>query len=110
MTNLEVIKHLIGSNADLSDDRLTIAAQLAGIDPNAVYDPVNKCAIYGLAIGEIQTDKGVKSITEGGYSVTFSDSSIGGAILSLATQSECPDLIEANTPSQPKIRDRSNLW
>jgi hypothetical protein len=110
MTNLEVIKHLIGSNADLSDDRLTIAAKLAGIDPDAEYDPANACKVYGLAISEIQTDKGVKRVTEGGYTIEFSESATAGAILALAQQSGCPDLIEANSPQQPKIRDRSNLW
>lgn len=110
MTNLEVIKHLIGSNADLSDERLIIAATLAGIDPQGEYDPANKCKVYGLAISEIQTDKGVKRITEGGYTVEFSESSTAGAILALAQQSGCSELIEANSPQQPKIRDRSNLW
>lgn len=110
MTNLEVIKHLIGSNADLSDERLSIAAQLAGIDPEADYDPANKCKVYGLAISEIQTDKGVKRITEDGYTIEFSDPASAGTILALAMQSGCSELIESNSPQQPKIRDRSNLW
>lgn len=110
MTNLAVIKHLIGSNADLSDDRLIIAATLAGIDPEAEYNPANRCAIYGLAIGEIETDKAVTGWTEGGMTVKYSDSSVGNSIQALALQSKCSDLIEKYTPQQPKIRDRSNLW
>ena len=109
MTNLEALKHLIGNNADLSTERLTNALTFAGINPNEDYDPANKCAIYGLAISEIQQNKGVKSITESGYSVTFSDST-SASIADLALQSGCTELIEANVPSQPKVRDRSNLW
>ena len=109
MTNLEALKHLIGSNATLSTERLTNALAIARISPNEDFDPANKCAIYGLAISEIQQNKGVKSITEAGYAVTFSDAT-SGAIISLALQSGCADLIKAHSPSQPKVIDRSNLW
>ncbi|MDQ6482225.1 DUF6706 family protein [Dyadobacter sp. LHD-138] len=109
MTNLTVIKHLIGSNAKLSDERLEVAAELAGIDPSSDYDPANKCAIYGLAISEIQKDKGIKSESEDNYSVTYTDSSIPDSLLALAQESGCPDLIE-KFDTQPKVRDRSNCW
>lgn len=109
MTNLQVIRHLIGSNADLSDERLSIAAQLAGIDPAAEFDQSGKCALYALAISEIETDKGVKKVTEGGYSVEYADNT-AGAIASIATQSGCQELIDKYVPSQPKVRDRSNIW
>lgn len=109
MTNLTVIKHLIGSNANLSDERLAIAAELAGIDPSAEYDSANKCAVYGLAISEIQTDKGIKSESEGDYSITYADSSILGSLIALAQQSGCQNLIDM-FDNQPRVRDRSNLW
>lgn len=109
MTNLTVIKHLIGSNANLSDERLAIAAELAGIDPSSDYDPANNCAVYGMAISEIQTDKGIKSESEGGYSITYTDSSILGSLIALAQQSGCQNLID-KFDTQPKVRDRSNIW
>ncbi|WP_159467943.1 DUF6706 family protein [Dyadobacter sp. 3J3] len=109
MTNLALIKHLIGSNAKLSDERLSIAAELIGLNPSEEYYPTNKCLIYGLAINEIQTDKGVKSISEDGFTIQYSDSSFASSLLSLAKQSGCKELID-QFGNGPKIRNASNLW
>lgn len=113
MTNLEVIKHLIGSNASPTDERLTIAAQLKGIDPAAEYDESIKCKIYGLAISEIGQDgQKVKAFSESDLSYTYADTS-SSSIAQLALDSECPDLIAQYGPAQPKkavIRNASNKW
>lgn len=112
MTNLEVIKHLIGSNANLTDERLSIAAQLKGIDPQGEYSESNKCSVYGLAISEIATDSNkVKQFSEGDLSYTYADSS-ASSIVQLALNSECPDLISKYAPQEKKavIRNASNRW
>ena len=109
MTNLVLIKHLIGSNADLSDERLIVAAELVGIDASQEFEDSNRCAIYGLAISEILTDRSVNKITEGGYSVEFNNSGLAGALLDLAIKSKCPELL-AQYDTTPKIRNASNRW
>ena len=111
MTNLEIIKHLVGSNAKLSDERLSVAATLAGLVPSDEYVDANKCKIYGIAISEIQTDNGVKRFSEGDYSVEFRDSA-SSSILALARASGCPDLIAEFIPStsQPVIKNASFRW
>lgn len=111
MTNLEVIKHLIGSNVSPTDERLSIAAQFAGISPDQDYDNENKCKVYGVAITELATSRGVKQFSEGDLSYTFTDAS-AGAIVELARASGCPDLISKYVPqsAKPVLRNASNRW
>lgn len=112
MTNLEVIQHLIGSNADVTSERLQISAQMLGVDPNAEFDindSATKCKLYKAALQEIQQAKGVKSVTEGGYSITYADSSIPALLYGLAVDSGCDELISI-FDVQPKIRNKSNMW
>lgn len=110
MTNKEVVIHLIGSNADYSDADLNISMQLAGIDPNAVF--FDRCKIYGFALLKIQSQKSVKKVTEGGYSVEYSDSSIPAVLYSIAKESGCADLIAEFDirPAKPTIIGRSDVW
>ncbi|WP_138481545.1 DUF6706 family protein [Dyadobacter bucti] len=109
MTNLQAIKHLIGSNASVSDERLAIAAELAGIDLDQDYNPANNCAIYGLVISEIQTAQSVKRVSEGNYSIEYSDPVSSGAIGLLVKQSGCAQLIEQHFP-KPTLKNVSNRW
>lgn len=111
MTNLALIKHLIGSNADLSDERLTVAAEFTGLVPGDEYDATNRCLVFGLVISEIQGDKGIKRFSEGDFSVEFQDS-ISASVIALAKKSGCPDLIAEHVPvvAAPMIKNVSNLW
>lgn len=110
MTNKEVITHLIGSNADYSDTDLNISMQLAGIEPDVVF--ADRCKIYGFVIQKIQGQKSIKKVTEGGYSVEYSDSSIPAVLYSLAKESGCADLIAEFDikPLKPTITGRSDIW
>lgn len=111
MTNKEVIIHLIGSNADYSEADLTIAMQLAGIVPDDEYSSSDRCKIYGFVLRKIQGQKSVKKITEGGYSVEYSDSATPGVLQSIANESGCKELIDEFSPNpRPKVRDKSNIW
>lgn len=109
MTNLDVIKHLIGNNALTTDERLRITAQLLGLDPDAEFDPNNKCPVYKAAIQDIQGAAGVKEESEGGYKIVYADKSIPGLLQAIANDSGCRELIDAFN-GQPKVRNRSNLW
>ena len=109
MTVLQAIRHLIGKNADVSDERLRITAELLGLDPDAEYTPDMKCLVYKAAISEIQTEKGIKSEEEGGYKITYSDSNIPGVLNGLAVDSGCKELIDLLS-NQPKIRNKSFMW
>jgi hypothetical protein len=111
MTNLEAIKYLIGSNADLSDERLTLAAEFVGINPDDDFDQSNRCQVFGLVISEILENRGVKRFSEGDYSVEYTDQ-LATAVKAIAKKSGCADLIAeyAPDPVKPVIRNASNRW
>lgn len=111
MTNLEVLKFIVGCNASYTEAQLYGMLILNDIDPNGVYVSSNKCALYGIAIGAIesQPDSGIKSIQEGGYSVTYNGTQMSGLLSSIANQSGCDELIGRYT-DKPIIVDKSCLW
>lgn len=110
MTNLEALKQLIGGTVRLSDEKLSAALILQGLDPEATYDVADKCKIYGMAISEIKKSKGVSKITESGYSIEFSDPTNAATIYELAKESGCEQLITDNQPLKPTITNISNRW
>ena len=109
MTNLELLKHLIGKNADVSDERLLLTLELLGLNGSNAYDPNNRCLLYQAAISEIQQEKGIKEVTEGGYKISYSDGTIPGVLAFLASESGCKELQDA-MDSTPKVRNASNFW
>lgn len=109
MTNLEILRHLIGSIVRIKDERLIAALTLKGLSPSDTYSVENACKIYGLAISEAKLIKGVSKITEGGYSIEYSDPGDQAAIFQLAKDSGCPELIAENT-NKPTLKYIGNRW
>ncbi len=113
MTNAEVLKYLIGSGGDVSSDRINKTLSLSGFDPDDDYDLNDKCKLTGLAIDEIQNtiNSGVKSVSQGDYSITYDTEAAKEKMKWLASSSDCPGLIDkVSDIGQPVIRDKSNLW
>ena len=111
MTNLQAIQFIIGTNADVSLERLQAAAQFNGLDHAGTYnaeDQTLKCRIYKLALSELQKVKGVASETEGGYSITYKDNDKAVFAL-IAAESGCSELI-AEFTFRPKVKDASHFW
>lgn len=114
MTNLEVLKFLIGTSGSIDDNRLNAALFFNGIDPEGIYttnDNKLKCNLYQIAIGEIKKDisSGVASVSQGDYSISFNAKAANNKIKWLANESGCKGLIE-DASDEPVIRNRTNFW
>lgn len=111
MTNIEILKFLIGCNAEYTESQLEAYLILNDLVPGDAYLLQNKCVIYGIAIQAIesQPQSGIKQIQEGGYTITYSGSQMSGVLSSLADQSGCEELI-AKYYYKPSIVDKSSLW
>lgn len=109
MKNIELLKHLTGRLADISEDTLRAALVLESLNPDDEYIDLNKCRMYRLAILEIQMTVGIKSVTEGGYSISYSDAAVPAGLKALADQSGCKELIDMFR-TQPKIKSKRYLW
>lgn len=116
MTNLEAFRVLL-DNPSVSDARITAVLEVAGIDPNGTWvkskdNPIN-CSFYDALISEIlksaNANTGIKSISEGGMSVTYDSASpyLKSRIEALANDSGCSSLIDKYTTN--KIKDVSHL-
>ena len=72
MTNIEAMKNII--NYPLKDGSFIIALQRAGITPTEEFDPVNAKALDVASSWLILTVlTSPKSVSEGGYSITYAD-------------------------------------
>ena len=73
MTNIEILKFLIGCNAEYTESQLEAYLILNDLVPGDAYLLQNKCVIYGIAIQAIesQPQSGIKQIQEGGYTITY---------------------------------------
>jgi hypothetical protein len=99
--------------ADVSEVDAAIILEFSGIDPNAIWNPLDqsqKCALYESLIGYLAQDGiGIKSVSEGGYSKTYDSTGKASELYRLAKESGCASLIDMYNP-QPKVQNASNLW
>jgi len=115
MTNLEAVRAII-SDTSVNDASITANLELHGISPTAPWDASmsnpDRCKIYDIAIKlglQSRGVGGIRSISEGGYSITYDDAdkTVKNWALSKAKESGCSSLISEYTPN--KIRDISYL-
>ncbi|MCF3107321.1 hypothetical protein LL912_00880 [Niabella sp. CC-SYL272] len=116
MTNLEAFKGLLDEPA-IPDTRIQGVLIVRGIDPNAEWsmsptNPIN-CRFYGALIIEkmraTNGANGLKSISEGGMSVSYDSASpyLKGLIDGWISDSNCSSLKDQYTAN--KISDVSYL-
>lgn len=84
-----------------------------GLDPNAEWNPNNgtsKCSLYKVILTELSKDiyKGVKSVSEGGYSISYDFEGKKKCLSDLAEESGCGSLIERYN-TNASITDISDL-
>lgn len=111
MTLLEAF--IFKSGGVVSSADATNHLAFAGLDPSAQYDPNNqeqKCLFYGALLGYMAQDNvGVKSISEGGYSISYDKDQKAKYLSDLADESGCSSLIDKYN-SKVVVKDMSHLW
>lgn len=99
-------------NGITSTDAGTVL-EFAGLTPASEWDVSNteqKCEFYKALLGYLDQDKaGIKSESEGGYSITYESADRSTYLYNLALESGCKSLISQYN-NQPKVENKSNLW
>ena len=114
MTNLEAFKSLL-DDPSVTDTQITAMLGFYNIDANAEFDRNNpSCDFYRLLIEKKikSLGLGVKSESEGGYSITYDNGSewAKALISGWAYDSKCSSLIEKyGGTGKPAITDISAL-
>jgi|GEM_PF-6578540 len=87
--------------------------EFAGLTPTDTYNPNDqllKCKFYDALLGYLSQDNvGIKSISEGGYTIVYDMDQKAKHLERLAKESGCDDLVEAYT-TQPVIQNKSYMW
>jgi len=87
--------------------------EFSGLDPSSDWEPGNttlKCSFYEALLAYLDQDNvGIKSQSEGGYSITYERGDKNNYMYNLALESGCQKLIDKYNP-QPKVQNMSNLW
>lgn len=87
MTNLEAAQQALSFNIGVDQASLEKALIDFGLDPAAEYVAANKCAVNAAAATVLGGSMMLKSISEGGYSVSFDIDGMKGWLANLAKNS-----------------------
>lgn len=111
MTLTEAFVFKAGNGISATDAETVL--EFAGLDPDADWDPLDdvlRCQFYDALLGYLSQDNiGVKSISEGGYSISYDGELKAKALYSLALESKCGSLIARFNP-EPTVTNKSNMW
>lgn len=98
MTNKEAIQAILGQ-FQLRDDSLQLALLDAGVNPDDTYDNANATVIGGAACDILVGALSASSISEGGFSISYSRDGIVSLLKYLAKKYGRDDLLDSFTPT-----------
>lgn len=111
MTLSEAFVFKTGNQISASDADMHLG--FVGLNPTDTFDPNNldqKCKFYEALLAYLSQDGiGVKSITEGGYSIVYDIDLKGKALENLALESGCNQLIDKYS-FYPRVQNKSYMW
>lgn len=101
------------TRSEVSQAEASLALEFAGLNPNADYISLgsgDRCKFFTAVANYISQDNvGVKSVSEGGYSIVYDADLKANFLKQLADESGCANLISKYN-NKPKVKDRSSLW
>lgn len=101
------------TKSEVSDSEASLALSFVGLNPESDFQSLSsseKCKFYTAVISHVSQDNvGVKSISEGGYSISYDLDLKKNFLKELADESGCSNLINKYS-LKPIVKNKSYLW